>query len=185
MQKIQKILCFDPGLNLGYCVSTRDRKIKASGSIKNNSHLPMGQRQVAIQSFIFDLIRTEKPDLIVVEAINRVGKGRRLQDEKNASTWALYWIYGEINRLSNLYNEQDPFPINPMTLKACVTQGKRTPGATGPAKKHEVMRVIKEMFGNWRMHSDESDAIALAVTFWRIYCGEYVVKKSKPRKKRK
>lgn len=72
-----------------------------------------------------------------------------------------------------------------MTLKACVTQGKREPGAAGPAKKHEVMRVIKEMFGNRRMRSDESDAIALAVTFWRIYYGEYVVRKSKPGRKRK
>jgi Holliday junction resolvasome RuvABC endonuclease subunit len=182
MDNVKKIVAFDPGLNLGWCASDHKRVI-SSGCIKNDASRPMQERQNELTDFITHLILIENPDVVVVEAINRVA-GSSTDLEKNGSTWALYWIYGEIIRLSGKRNIP-VFPISPSSMKSAVTKGKREPDAKGLASKEEVMRVVKSLYGERKMRSDESDAIGLAICYWMIYDGEYTVTKSKPKKRKK
>lgn len=177
-----KIVTFDPGLNLGWSVSEDPikRTLKRSGCIKNDASTPMLERQIELTTFISNLIDEEEPDVVVVEAVNRVGGGK-VNNKKNESTWALYWIYGEIRRIAGVRGIE-LMEINPATLKAAVTEGKRKPDAKGPAKKEEVMRCVKEIYGDRKMRSDESDAIGLAITFWKLYTKEYTVGAKRKRK---
>lgn len=177
-----KIVAFDPGLNLGWAVSedVKKRTLKRSGCIKNDSDQPMLERQIYLTEFIEKLLEEEQPDVVIVEAVNRVGGGQ-VNNRKNESTWALYWIYGEILRSAGLKGIE-VFPINPTTMKAAVTEGKRDPDAKGPAKKEEVMKVVKQIYGDRKMRSDESDAIGLAIAYWKLYTKEYIVGAKRKRK---
>lgn len=178
-----KIVSFDPGLNLGWAVSedSNTRTLLRSGCIKNDSDEPMFNRQMRLTAFVEELLDTEKPDTVVIEAINRVGGGK-VNNKKNESTWALYWIYGEIMRIAEMKGFE-VFPINPATMKTAVTEGHREEGASGLASKEEVMKVVKKTYGDRRMRSDESDAIGLVICFWRIYNNEYVIGAKKKKKK--
>lgn len=177
-------LAIDPGLNAGYAVMTgpKERHLVLSGGIKNDASIEMGERLQYILNRFTDLIETHKPKVLVVEAVTRV-YGGKTDEERNASSWTLHWVYGEIIRLGFVYN----IPVNvisPSTMKAAVTEGKRSPDSKGQASKSEVKRVVQELYGQKSMRTDESDAIGLAIAYWKIYNGEYVVGAKKKKKKK-
>jgi len=166
-----RILAIDPGINLGYAISEDpiERVLVKSGCVKNDSSIPMLQRQIHIINLIENLLKEEKPDKVILEAVNRVGN---IRNKKNASTWTLYWVYGSILYLAGKA-DIEVIEVNPSTLKAAVTQGKRDPEAKGSIKKAEVKKCVKEIYGDLKIRSDEADAIGLTIAYWKIYNNEY------------
>ena len=170
-----RIVAFDPGLNLGYAVSENSKKrvLLKSGHVKNDSSQPMLERQITLSNFIETILNDYEPDVVIIEEVNRVGGGQ-VNNRKNQSTWALYWIYGEILKAAGVRGIEI-YLMNPATMKVAVTEGRRIPGSKGLPKKEEVMAIVKEIYGDRKMRSDESDAIGLVIAYWKIYNGEYKV----------
>lgn len=168
---------FDPGLNLGWSKVLNGKYIE-SGHYKNDAQVDIKQRQLELSSLIDDLIRNAHVTTVAVEGVNRVKRNKKVQTESNQHTWAMYWIYGEIMRLSTIYGKEF-VSINPMSMKAAMTSGKRDKGKKGCAKKAEVAKIIKSEITDKKMRFDESDAIGIAITDWKLYTGQYTPKKGK------
>ncbi len=182
-----KILAFDPGLNLGYALMNDDEYV-LSDFVRNDNKQPMTARMLLLTSKIAKLLAEWQPDFVVVEAINRVGGGA-VNNKKNESSWALYWVYGEIIRLAALHGKEVS-PINPTTMKACIvpkeTRSDEQRAKSRSASKDEVATAVRALTGQaLKTRSDETDAVGLAITFYRIYTGAYVVGAAKKSKKRK
>ena len=183
------IIGFDPGLNLGYCVSSIMNlsglgevfSIIQTGSIKNDAKQDMTYRQQEIVNLIEKLLDEYLPDLVIVEGINRV-RGGKFDNEKNESSWCLGWVFGEILRLSALRNIQT-YQMNPAKMKPAALAGRRGSDKKGAVKKEEVLKLAKEMLSKKHMKTDESDAFGLCLGYYNIKQGIYVPTKSKKRGK--
>lgn len=177
-QKID-ILTFDCGAHLGYChaignLKTKQISIKDSGFTYYDSKLPIGQRLNDYSLWIDQYISDYRSDIVVIEAINRVGTG--LGAKKNENSWLLAYLYGELIRIASKY-DIETFFINPISLKACVTGNAR-------ASKNEVIDAIRPYLPpeTRTIRSDRADAVALAITYWKVYTGEYVIGGKKKKK---
>ena len=168
----KKTISLDCGAHFGFAVTYGDKISKKlnlieSGFVYFGTDYDLGQRQESYTNWLENLILVQQPDLIVVEEVNRVFSG--LHNKKNENSWLLYWLYGEVVRLSAKHH-LPLLQINPISLKSCVT-------GNGRAKKNEVIDSVKKYFPELpsKLRSDTADAIALAITHWRMYNNEYTV----------
>ncbi len=150
-----KILGIDPGierLGWGVLIKKSDGKIERidSGVFRTPKTDRTSARLYAIQQFLDERIKKEKPDLVSVE---------KLFFSKNVKT-AL--VIGEVRGVILATAEKNAIPIvefTPLQVKAAVA-------GSGNAGKAEVasMLELSIVLPKKRLLDDETDALALALT---------------------
>lgn len=171
------ILSFDPGLSPG-CAEL-DTEIENPGdaiiscAIDSDPDIPISPRLLEISQFIRTKIQQVNPDLIAVEAVNRVFGGA-----KNRHSFALYYSYGEILRQAYDLGKL-VITISPTTVKSRFAKDYK-------ADKAKICKTASEYLGRKITNHNEGDAIGIAVTAQQLYA-EYLdpnkpLKKAKPKK---
>ena len=150
-----KILGIDPGIErLGWGVLTKKENGKIervdSGVMRTPKTDRVSKRLFAIQKFLDDLIKKEKPDLVSVE---------KLFFSKNVKT---AMVVSEVRGVILATIEKHNIPIvefTPMQVKIAVC-------GTGAAEKKDVASMLKFSITlpSGRLLDDETDALAIALT---------------------
>lgn len=138
----------------GYSVFDLDQNLIDYGHIVTKSKLSHGQRLKLIYSQLNKIAKKYKPKVLILE------RGFSL---RNKSTQAIYKVHGIVEML---FSESIPIYYAPTTVKKVVA-------GNGRGEKLDVQNAILEIypqckFGNF----DESDSVAIGVTYFREELGE-------------
>lgn len=149
----QTVLCFDPGCSLGYAVVVYPTKeLIAADVFTTDTSESLGSRLFAYQEKIADLIREYQPDVVVVEAVNRV-RSVAAHDH----SFMLQVIYGLVLMKVFTFGVSH-LNISPNTLKKAAT-------GNGKAKKPEVTAAANKFFKTDYRNNNITDALGLYMAF--------------------
>lgn len=162
------ILSFDPGVSLGWAYS-QNGNIITSGHYQNNSDVPVAQRLIEILNLIERMLDFCQPDLIAVEAVNRVSGTFTKDSYILPTTFGLVLMAGYDRNIRVL-------EISPMTIKAQFT-------GLGKASKQDMVRTARKITNSDIKNHNEADAIGINYTAHVIAKNNYVIPKKEKIKK--